>query len=91
VTQPDAREGQAGLAVALDMFVHHFGSRTFLGLGVDCHKQLRDNFELFRAKWGPEKCVGYRLPAEGVRGQGSVKKTCPPLAVRAGKSLGLDW
>lgn len=39
------------LAVADGVFVHHFGSRTFLGLGVDTQKQLRDNQALFRAKW----------------------------------------
>jgi hypothetical protein len=55
---------QAGLqlVLALNVFVHHFGSRTFAGLGVDCSRQLRDNFELFRAKWGPGQCKGYRLP-----------------------------
>jgi tetratricopeptide (TPR) repeat protein len=50
------------LLVAQDVFVHHFGSRTFTALGVDCDRQLRDNFEQFRAKWGPESSAGYRLP-----------------------------
>jgi GT2 family glycosyltransferase/Tfp pilus assembly protein PilF len=50
------------LAVAQEVFVHHFGSRTFLGLGIDCRQQLQQNFEHFRAKWGPEHTAGYRLP-----------------------------
>jgi GT2 family glycosyltransferase len=59
------RAGRAGfrLLVALDVFVHHFGSRTFAGLGIDGPGQLRANFERFRAKWGEQECAGYRLPA----------------------------
>jgi GT2 family glycosyltransferase/tetratricopeptide (TPR) repeat protein len=47
------RVKQAGfrLAVADGVYVHHFGSRTFLGLGIDTARQLRDNHALFRAKW----------------------------------------
>jgi GT2 family glycosyltransferase/tetratricopeptide (TPR) repeat protein len=51
-----------GLLVALDVFVHHCGSRTFRSLGVDCEKQLTDNLERFRAKWGEAEAAGYRLP-----------------------------
>jgi GT2 family glycosyltransferase/Flp pilus assembly protein TadD len=39
-----AREAGFKLRVALDSYIHHFGSRTFRGLGIDCQKQLRDNF-----------------------------------------------
>lgn len=50
------RVRQAGyrLAVADDVYVHHFGSRTFLGLGIDTGRQLRENHDRFRAKWGDE-------------------------------------
>jgi GT2 family glycosyltransferase len=60
------RVRQAGyrLLVALDVFVHHFGSRTFRHLGIDTEKQLRENFEKFRARWGEEHTRGYRLPGE---------------------------
>jgi GT2 family glycosyltransferase/tetratricopeptide (TPR) repeat protein len=51
------------LLAALDVFVHHFGSRTFTGLGIDCTKQLKENFDLFHAKWGTEESAGYQLPA----------------------------
>jgi glycosyltransferase involved in cell wall biosynthesis/Flp pilus assembly protein TadD len=58
------RVRQAGLRllVGSDVFVHHFGSRTFTGLGVDYRRQLKENFARFRAKWGPEQCAGYRFP-----------------------------
>jgi GT2 family glycosyltransferase len=57
------RVRQAGykLLVAQDVFIHHFGSRTFKALGVDTNAQLRTNFEQFQAKWGPEHAAGYRL------------------------------
>jgi tetratricopeptide (TPR) repeat protein len=58
-----AREAGFQLFVALNVFVHHFGSRTFAGLGIDCRKQLDENFELFRTKWGPEHSAGYRPSA----------------------------
>ena len=50
------------LLIAQEVFVHHFGSRTFTGLGIDCAQQLRDNLEQFKAKWGPEAAAPYRLP-----------------------------
>jgi GT2 family glycosyltransferase/tetratricopeptide (TPR) repeat protein len=58
-----ARQAGFGLLVALDVFVHHFGSRTFRALGIDCPQLLQQNFALFREKWGPEQSAGYRLPA----------------------------
>jgi GT2 family glycosyltransferase/Tfp pilus assembly protein PilF len=58
-----ARQAGFGLLVALDVFVHHFGSRTFRALGIDCPRLLLQNFALFRDKWGPEQSAGYHLPA----------------------------
>ncbi len=40
--------------IARDAFVHHFGSRTFAGAGVDFAALMRDNERLFREKWGHE-------------------------------------
>jgi GT2 family glycosyltransferase/tetratricopeptide (TPR) repeat protein len=57
-----AREAGFGLVVALDVYIHHFGSRTFQALGLDCPKELARNFEMFKAKWGSERAAGYRLP-----------------------------
>src|SRR5262249_53281322 len=56
------REKGFRLLVALDTFIHHFGSRTFVGLGIDAHAQLQENFGTFKAKWGEERAAGYRLP-----------------------------
>jgi len=38
--------------VAEDCFVHHFGSRTFLGAKIDFKESLEKNWELFKKKWG---------------------------------------
>jgi GT2 family glycosyltransferase len=48
------RVRQAGydLAVAHDLFVHHFGSRTFAGAGIDIEALLQENQARFAAKWG---------------------------------------
>src|SRR5438552_11313740 len=54
-----AREAGFRLLVAQNVFIHHFGSRTFRGLGIDCEKQLASNFERFKDKWGAERCAGY--------------------------------
>ena len=37
--------------IARDVFIHHFGSRTFVGAGVDFEGILRENEQRFRAKW----------------------------------------
>ena len=57
-----AREAGFRLLVAHEVYVHHFGSRTFQGLGIDTRKQLEENFERFRGKWGAEYTSGYHLP-----------------------------
>jgi GT2 family glycosyltransferase/predicted Zn-dependent protease len=62
-----ARQAGFRLLVAQDVFVHHFGNRTFQGLGINVRGQLVANFERFRQKWGPEHTAGYHLP-EGTDG-----------------------
>jgi GT2 family glycosyltransferase/tetratricopeptide (TPR) repeat protein len=62
-----AREAGYRLAVARDVFIHHFGSRTFAHLGVDTERQLLDNFALFKGKHGDERAAGYRLPEAASR------------------------
>jgi GT2 family glycosyltransferase/Tfp pilus assembly protein PilF len=56
-----AREAGFGLLVAEDVFVHHFGNRTFRGLGINCRELLVNNFERFKEKWGSERAAGYHL------------------------------
>jgi GT2 family glycosyltransferase len=55
-----ARDAGFELAVACDLFVHHFGSRTFDGAGIDAEALLRRNREQFAAKWGEEALRGAR-------------------------------
>jgi glycosyltransferase involved in cell wall biosynthesis len=50
------------LRLAASTFVHHFGSRTFQSLGVDCRRHLHDNFGIFREKWGEKAVQSYTLP-----------------------------
>ena len=38
--------------IAVDAFIHHFGSRTFMGSGLDLSSILRENEQIFRKKWG---------------------------------------
>ncbi len=56
-----ARRAGFELAVASDLFVHHFGSRTFAGNGVDAGKLLDENATKFAAKWGSSVPEGRRI------------------------------
>ena len=47
-----ARRAGFELAVAHDLFIHHFGSRTFYGNGIDAEKLLDENARRFADKWG---------------------------------------
>ncbi len=58
-----ARQAGFKLWAAQDVYIHHFGSRTFTGLGIDTERQLLDNFQIFRAKWGDEAAANYRMRA----------------------------
>ena len=63
------------LFVAKDVYIHHFGGRTFAGLQLDTEQHLRDNFERFREKWGNEAVAPYRLPA---RPAGATNRVATP-------------
>ena len=56
-----ARRAGFELAVARDLFVHHFGSRTFVGNGVDAERVLDENAAKFAAKWGDSVPQGRRV------------------------------
>ncbi|HEV8058264.1 MAG TPA: glycosyltransferase [Gemmataceae bacterium] len=73
-----AREAGFELRAALDSYIHHFGSRTFRGLGIDCEQQLRDNFAAFKAKWGEERTAGYGMPHKDTR-QPEVRLAAAPI------------
>ena len=56
-----ARRAGFELAVAHDLFVHHFGSRTFAGNGIDAEKVLDENARRFAEKWGLAGTCGRRV------------------------------
>ena len=56
-----ARRAGFELAAARDLFVHHFGSRTFQGNGIDAEKLLDENARRFAAKWGLAAAAGKRV------------------------------
>jgi GT2 family glycosyltransferase len=47
-----AQRAGFSLAVAHDLFIHHFGSRTFAGAGIDTERLLQENGRRFAEKWG---------------------------------------
>jgi hypothetical protein len=47
-----ARRVGFALAVAKDLFIHHFGSRTFVGNGIDAESLLEENARRFTDNWG---------------------------------------
>lgn len=57
-----ARRAGFTLAVAYDLFVHHFGSRTFAGAGVDAGALLEENRAKFSNKWGAAVPAGRPVP-----------------------------
>ena len=56
-----ARRAGFELVVAQDLFIHHFGSRTFQGNGIDAEKLLDENARRFAAKWGLAAANGKRV------------------------------
>jgi glycosyltransferase involved in cell wall biosynthesis len=59
-----ARRAGFELALARDLFVHHFGSRTFIGQGIDTERLLDENGRRFAAKWGLAGLNGTRVALE---------------------------
>lgn len=45
--------------IAKDCFIHHFGSRTFIGAKIDYRESLSRNWEIFKKKWGFPKEMPY--------------------------------
>jgi glycosyltransferase involved in cell wall biosynthesis len=65
-----ARRAGFELAVAHDLFVHHFGSRTFAGNGIDAGKLLEENARRFAQKWGLREVNGRRVALRPWNGNG---------------------
>jgi hypothetical protein len=66
-----ARRAGFELAVAHDLFLHHFGSRTFAGNGIDAEKLLDENSRRFAAKWGLAQTNGRRVSLRPWKGSAS--------------------
>ena len=48
--------------MAEDCFVHHFGSRTFIGEKIDYRQSLQQNWKIFKEKWGLPDDLPYGSP-----------------------------
>jgi GT2 family glycosyltransferase len=86
-----ARRAGFELAVAHDLFVHHFGSRTFTGNGVDAEALLEENARRFGKKWGYEIHPGHRVtlrswtPSADQPSEGDGRREAdPPQAAQLG-------
>ena len=66
-----ARRDGFELAVAHDLFVHHFGSRTFAGAGIDAEKLLRRTAEGRREMGDSGNRATHRPASLGARGKWS--------------------
>ncbi len=56
-----ARRAGFMLAVAHDLLIHHFGSRTFAGNELDASALLEENARRFAEKWGQDAPRGRRV------------------------------
>ncbi len=83
------RVRQAGyrLAVARDLFMHHFGSRTFRGAGIDAEALLAENQARFAAKWGEAALGVQRRVALAPWGTPAATPPAEPDGPRPGVSL----
>jgi glycosyltransferase involved in cell wall biosynthesis len=82
-----ARRAGFELAVAHDLFVHHFGSRTFVGNGVDAEKLLDENAARFAVKWGDSALRGTRVALQTWNG---ADRAVSEDRTSGSKSLGRD-
>ena len=48
--------------IAEDCFVHHFGSRTFIGAKIDYRESLHEKWEIFKEKWEMPQDLLYGSP-----------------------------
>jgi hypothetical protein len=64
-----ARRAGFELAVAHDLFIHHFGSRTIQGNGINTERLLQENSDEFAHKVRIAGCQSARDPA--ALGEGS--------------------
>jgi len=80
-----ARRAGFDLAVAHDLFVHHFGSRTLVGNGVDAERLLDENARRFAAKWGLPGTTGRRVALRPWNGSSGPRAKTPRAVDGAGE------
>jgi hypothetical protein len=73
------------LAVARDLFAHHFGSRTIVRNGIDAGKLIDENVVRFTEKWGLARTAGRRVALRPFVAPGS-----PVLAVAGDRAVDLS-
>ncbi len=73
------RKAGFDLAVAHDLFVHHFGSRTFAGEGIDAEALLAQNARRFAEKWPEDAPAGQHMTLRPWQADGKPEaKTAKP-------------
>ena len=86
--------------IADDAFVHHYGSRTFLGAGIDGGALMRENQQRFVEKWsgngrrpGPSPDLRRTSPRRGGVGGGGARRGPghSRLRLRRGVACGCGW
>ena len=82
-----ARRAGFELAVAHDLFVHHFGSRTFVGNGIDASTLLEENARRFAAKWGHDRPRGRPV---ALRPWSPPKEIADPIGEEFGPQIDAD-
>ncbi len=86
-----ARRAGFDLAVAHDLFVHHFGSRTFVGNGIDAGKVLDENAQRFADKWGRTTPNGRRVSLRPfANGDGGTLRSVISIQVPAASEVHRD-
>jgi GT2 family glycosyltransferase len=59
-----------GIYVCDDVFIHHFGSRSFAANNVDYAQTMRENWAKFARKWG----FSSEMPTQGYRSEAAIAR-----------------
>ncbi len=72
--------------IAQDAFIHHTGSQTFKGAGIDYRQSLLRNWEIFKTKWKLPQDLPYGANYTLTLDTGDLSHYFIPLAKHAGKT-----
>lgn len=83
------RARQAGFrtAVAMDSFIHHFGSCTFRAAGIDFGRLMRDNQQKFNEKWTVTSQGNLSSPSLALEQEGERRHFRPDDNARASQPV----